>query len=86
MEKVSKFKLVKNQIKINKIINPFKKKIYVPGDKSISIRCILLASIATGKSEIFNLLKSEDVLNAVNAVKKIGVNCIKKKILLRFMV
>ena len=79
MEKVSKFKLVKNQIKINKIINPFKKKIYVPGDKSISIRCILLASIATGKSEIFNLLKSEDVLNAVNAVKKIGVNCIKKK-------
>ena len=64
---------MKNQVKIEKIINPFKKIITVSSDKSLSIRCILLSSIATGKSKIFNLLESEDVTNALKAIKKIGV-------------
>jgi|TARA_B100000929_G_C15509081_1_gene419705 3-phosphoshikimate 1-carboxyvinyltransferase len=70
---------VKNQIEIQKIIKPFKKQIIVSSDKSLSIRCILLSSIAIGRSKIFNLLKSEDVDNTLGAVKKIGVSYIKKK-------
>jgi len=70
---------VKNQIKINQTIKSFKKTIYVSSDKSLSIRCVLLSSIAVGKSKIFNLLQSEDVMNAISAVKKIGVNVKKKK-------
>ena len=69
---------MKNQVKIKKIINPFKKQIIVSSDKSLSIRCVLLSSIAVGKSKIFDLLESEDVLNAIKAVKKIGVKCLKK--------
>ena len=69
---------MKNQVKIKKIIKPFKKQIIVSSDKSLSIRCVLLSSIAVGKSKIFNLLESDDVLNAIKAVKKIGVKCLKK--------
>ncbi len=70
---------MKNQIEIQKIIKPFKKQIIVSSDKSLSIRCILLSSIAIGRSKIFNLLKSDDVNNALKAVKKIGVSYKKKK-------
>ena len=55
----------------NKIKN-FNKKITVSGDKSISIRWVLFSSIAKGKSKAYNLLLSEDVLAAINAVKKLG--------------
>ncbi len=68
-----------NQVKIDKTISPFKKQINVSSDKSLSIRCILLASIAIGQSKIFNILKSDDVFNTLKVVKQIGVNYIKKK-------
>ena len=55
-----------------KIIN-FNKKIKVSGDKSLSIRWVLLASQATGKSKAYNLLMSEDVLAAMDAIKKLGI-------------
>ena len=70
---------MRNLVKIAKNIKPFKQRIFVSSDKSISIRCVLLSSIAVGRSKIFNLLESEDVINALKAVKKIGVNYIKKK-------
>ena len=70
---------MKNQIKIESPIKPFKKQIEVSSDKSLSIRCILLSSIALGRSKIFNLLESEDVNNTLKVIKKIGVNYIKKK-------
>ena len=70
---------MKNQVEINEKIKPFKKKIYVSSDKSLSIRSVLLASIALGKSKIYNLLKSEDVANALKTVNKIGVNYFQKK-------
>ena len=69
---------MKNQVKIDQVIAPFKKQINVSSDKSISIRCVLLSSIATGKSKIFNLLESEDVINTLNAIKKLGINFKKK--------
>ena len=64
---------------INKKIEPFEKKIVVSGDKSLSIRWALLASQALGKSRAYNLLKSEDVLNTLKCLKKLGVKIITKK-------
>ena len=58
---------------IKKKINSFKKKIEVSGDKSLSIRWVLLASQAIGKSKGYNLLMSEDVLAAIDSIKKLGV-------------
>ena len=68
-----------NSVIINKKIKTFKKKIYVSSDKSLSIRCILLAAQAIGISKISNLLESEDVLNALKAIKKLGIDYEKKK-------
>ena len=70
---------MKKQIKIEEKIKKFEKVIQVSGDKSISIRCILLASQAIGKSKIYNLLESEDVINSLKCIKKLGVNFKKKK-------
>ena len=66
-----------NSVIINKKIKTFKKKIYVSSDKSLSIRCILLAAQAIGVSKVSNLLESEDVLNALKAIKKLGINYTK---------
>jgi len=63
---------MKNLLEIDKKIGCFDKKIKVTGDKSLSIRWILLASQATGKSKAYNLLMSEDVLAAIECVKKLG--------------
>ncbi len=68
-----------NQIKINRIINSFDKEIEVSGDKSLSIRCVLLASQAIGTSKIYNLLESEDVINSLKSIKKLGIKFKKKK-------
>jgi 3-phosphoshikimate 1-carboxyvinyltransferase len=54
-------------------IDSFKRKISVPGDKSLSIRWVLFSSMASGKSKATNLLLSEDVLAAINAIKKLGI-------------
>ncbi len=59
---------------IDQKIHKFNKKIYVPGDKSLSIRFILMASQAIGKSVAYNILKSGDVLSALIAIKKLGIN------------
>ena len=68
-----------NHIFINRRIESFNKKIKVGSDKSISIRSILLASQAVGTSKISNLLESEDVLNTLKAIKKLGINYKKKQ-------
>ena len=68
-----------DHIIINKKINNFKKKIFVSGDKSISIRWVLFASIASGISKAKNLLVSEDVLAAIKIIKKFGIKVIRKK-------
>ena len=64
---MSNFLIVKNKIE------RFNKKIEVSGDKSISIRWILISSLANGISVAKNLLMSEDVLAAINAIKKLGI-------------
>ena len=51
----------------------------VPSDKSISIRALILASYCIGKCKIFNLLESDDVLNTLEVIKKLGIKIEKKK-------
>ncbi len=70
---------MKNQVKIISKIKKFNKKIKVSGDKSISIRCVLLASQAIGTSRIYNLLESSDVMDALRAIKKLGIKYRKFK-------
>ena len=69
----------KNFVLIDKKINVYNKKIYVDGDKSLSIRWALLASQAIGTSKAKNLLKSEDVQNTLNCLKKLGIKVIQKQ-------
>jgi len=64
---------------IDKKISPYNKTIQVSSDKSLSIRTVLLASQAVGISKISNLLESEDVLNTLKTIKKLGINYKKKK-------
>ncbi len=61
-------------ISINRKINLLKKKtIQVEGDKSLSIRFVLLSSLSKGKCTAKNLLKSEDVINTIKSIKKLGI-------------
>ena len=60
-------------ISINKKINNFNCKISVPGDKSLSIRWVLFSSISSGECKAENLLMSEDVITALNAIRKLGI-------------
>ena len=65
---------VKNKIK------PFNKIISVTGDKSLSIRWALLASQAKGKSRAYNILRSSDVINTLNCLKRLGIKVKLKKL------
>ena len=58
---------------INDKIGSFNRVISVSGDKSISIRWVLISSLANGISNAKNLLLSEDVLAAIRAVKILGI-------------
>ena len=59
-------------LRINRVVKSFDKKIFVAGDKSLSIRWVLTASLSKKKSTAYNLLISEDVLSAINCIKKLG--------------
>ena len=63
---------MKKIFKINRIIKPFKKIINTEGDKSLSIRWVLMASMSKKKSISYNLLRSGDVLSAIKCIKKLG--------------
>ena len=65
-----------NSIVIKKKLKNFNKKIVVSGDKSISIRWVLFASLASGNSKAQNLLISEDVKAAIKTVRKLGIKVI----------
>jgi 3-phosphoshikimate 1-carboxyvinyltransferase len=67
-----------NSLSIKKKLGHFNKKITVSGDKSISIRWVLLASLADGLSNAQNLLISDDVLAAIKTVRKLGIKVVLK--------
>ncbi len=64
---------MKNKIQILETIKPFNKTLEIEGDKSLSIRWALLSSQATGRSKAINILKSEDVIDTLKCLKKLGV-------------
>ena len=51
----------------------FSGSIRIPGDKSISHRAVILASLADGRSVIHDLLESADVLATITAFRRLGV-------------
>ena len=59
-------------------IDSFKKTISVDSDKSISSRSFLISAISRDISEVKNILESEDVIDTIKSLKKLGVK-IKKK-------
>ena len=64
---------------INNTIKKFNKKIKIDGDKSLSIRFVLIASQAIGKSKAFNILNSKDLISSVNILRKLGIKILLKK-------
>ena len=65
-------------VKIKNTISNYNRKIFVDSDKSLSIRFVLLASQAIGKSRAYNLLNSEDINSTINCIKKLGIKIVKK--------
>ena len=63
---------------IKKKLSKFDKIISVSGDKSISIRWILFASLASGVSKAQNLLISADVQATIRTIRKLGIKVIHK--------
>jgi len=68
-----------NSLIIKEKLKKFNKTITVSGDKSLSIRWVLFSSIANGTSKAENLLMSEDVLAAIDTIKKLGIKVILNK-------
>ena len=60
-------------IKIKNKIQKFNKVLSIEGDKSLSIRWALIASQSKSKSKSVNLLLSEDVVNTLKCLRKLGV-------------
>ncbi len=70
-----------NLIIVKDRLKEFNKRLTVSGDKSLSIRWVLFSSIASGVSKANNLLMSDDVLTAIDTIKKLGIKVeINKKI------
>ena len=58
------------------VLNPIKHvegNIQLPGSKSLSNRMLLLASLARGTTEVYNLLDSDDISHMLNALRSLGV-------------
>lgn len=54
-------------------INKLRGNIYIPGDKSISHRSLILGSIAQGETRIYNFLNSLDCLKTLECMQALGV-------------
>tara|TARA_B100001057_G_scaffold16941_1_gene15797 strand:- start:3846 stop:5174 length:1329 start_codon:yes stop_codon:yes gene_type:complete len=68
-------------VKIKNKIQKFNKVLSIEGDKSLSIRWALIASQSKSKSQSINLLLSEDVMNTLKCLRRLGI---KVKILKNF--
>ncbi|MCP4670879.1 MAG: 3-phosphoshikimate 1-carboxyvinyltransferase [Desulfobacula sp.] len=68
--------------KVRKIFKTIEKKdsiVNIPGSKSISHRAMICASLARGKSQIYNLLASEDIDYTMSALDKMGAQINKNR-------
>jgi len=65
----------------SKTVTPAKRlrgELVVPGDKSISHRAIMFASLAQGESRIRGLLRGEDCLSTLKAFQDFGIEVVEK--------
>jgi 3-phosphoshikimate 1-carboxyvinyltransferase len=51
---------------------PLKGRVRVPGDKSISLRSLILGALAVGETRIAGMLEGEDALSTANAMRGLG--------------
>src|SRR5215470_11897278 len=49
----------------------------VPGDKSISIRALILGALAVGETRITGMLEGEDALNTAKAMEALGAQVVR---------
>lgn len=56
----------------------FSGKPIIPGDKSISHRGLILGALASGTSEIIDILEGEDVQSTAHCLRELGVEITKK--------
>ncbi len=59
--------------RIEPVNKPLRGELAVPGDKSITHRAVMLASVAQGQSKIFNLSPGDDNSRTVRAFRQLGV-------------
>jgi 3-phosphoshikimate 1-carboxyvinyltransferase len=50
----------------------------LPGDKSMSVRSVILGSIAEGPTQVRGFLESSDTLSTVAAMRELGVNIVRQ--------
>ena len=55
-------------------ITGLKGEVSIPGDKSISHRSVMFASLANGMTEIHNFLNGADCLATIDCFRKMGIN------------
>jgi len=65
--------MLKKQILVSSSTSGLNGFLNVPGDKSISHRSLIVAGMAIGQTEIKGLLRSEDVLSTLCALRQLGV-------------
>ena len=53
--------------------------IKISGDKSISHRALIFASLSTGRVRISNLLESDDVMRTLNILRELGIKIVKQE-------
>src|SRR6202030_570145 len=53
---------------------PLAGRVRVPGDKSISIRALILGALAVGETRIGGLLEGEDVINTALTLRALGAH------------
>jgi 3-phosphoshikimate 1-carboxyvinyltransferase len=51
---------------------PLSGRVRVPGDKSISLRSLILGALAVGETSITGMLEGEDAISTANAMKALG--------------
>lgn len=54
-------------------VNSLKGELQIPGDKSISHRAVMFASLAEGKTEVTNFLRGADCLSTIACFRALGV-------------
>ena len=60
-------------------ITGLKGKITVPGDKSISHRCVMFGAIASGVTEIHNFLEGADCFATIRCFRTMGIDIEEKR-------